>query len=83
MGDVSWIFVRLVAGGLWGVRDLLKGQSLTVRLPTLLCIFGDLQVKARCVIHQARRMGRLRDSWDHHLIRRLWLMHGKIKQLII
>lgn len=83
MGGVRWIFFRLVGGGSWGVRDLLKGQRIAVSLPTLLSIFGDLQVKARCVIHQARRMGRLRDSWDHHLICGLWLMHRKIKQLII
>lgn len=83
MGGGSRIIVGLVAGGSWGVRDLLKGQSLAVRLPTLLCIFGDLQVKAGCVIHQARRIDRLRDSWDCHLIRGLWLMHRKIKQLII
>lgn len=79
---MSRIIVGLVAGGSWGVRDLLKGQRFAVRLPTLLCIFGDLQVKAVCVIHQARRMGRLRDSWDC-LIHGLWLMHRKIKQLII
>lgn len=62
VGGTSQIIVGMVAGGSWGVRDLLKGQSLAVRLPTQLCIFGDLQVKARCVIHQARRIGFLRDS---------------------